>query len=1028
MKTLKQALQVRDSVFDASRRDTVLNLVHLVEGKIKPAEFFEENFVTDGMGVLLKEALRRLAGKSSQAVFKLTQAMGGGKTHNLITLGLLAQHPQFRPQVLDGLPSAKELPPVRVVAFSGRETDVPHGIWGEIASQLGKKEFFKEYYSPLKAPGPTAWVNLLKGEPTLILLDELPPYLDNAKSVAVGNSDLARVSQTALTNLFNAAGEDELSRVCVVLTDLVGVYAEASAGIAQVLQTLQDEAQRHSMNLTPVQINTDELYHILRKRLFQSLPDKDDIGKVAQGYAATVRAAKQMDITTQSPEKFAQVVETSYPFHPAIRDLYARFRENPGFQQTRALIRLMRIVVSRLWTSGEAEKRHLISVHDFDLNDQETLSEFRQINPTLENAIAHDIANQESAVAEILDQNRGGTDAQDACRLLLVSSLANVPNAVLGLSIPEVIGALCAPGRDVARLKTEVLEVLSTSAWYLHSNRDGKLYFKNIQNLAAKVQALSAAILREAALSELRSNLQELFKPKVDHCYQRVLALPAPDELGARADVTTLVISEPFVGKGLKPELNQYWQQETYKNRVAFLTGNRDTFETVVEAAKRLKAVTHVMNEMKAEKVPETDPQYKEADGLRDRYLGQFLSAVKETFSVLWYPTTQSGNEALASADFLMKFDGNKYDGEQQVVQVLTDKQKFTTDVSSDTFRKKVEARLFTADPMLWTQVKERAATNCQWQWHRRDALDALKTQLLHKELWVEEGSGWIRKSPPQKVTTVQIQERARDAETGTVELKITPVYGDQVFAEVDAVPTTASKKVEGGLFKTSAMKIQFLAVDSTGQHPTGPPLSWTNRVTLRYALHTGNKGEVVVDLQAAPNPDGKTEIRYTTDGSDPLPGGGLYAMPVSVPAGTVVLLAIAQRDGIKSEKLEVKIPKGPVKRQIVPDKPLGWTRKHSYKVTLEAYHFLDLLDKFQGRVSGLKVEITGKEWAELQLYEKLTLNVTVLRNLVETLRSIVTSGQVGLEVEQVHFTEGQQLLDWANVEKLEIKDNEWHQ
>src|SRR5262245_48833185 len=151
MKTLKQALQVRDSVFDASRRDTVLNLIHLVEGKIKPAEFFEENFVTDGMAVLLKEALRRLAGKSSQAVFKLTQAMGGGKTHNLITLGLLAQHPQFRPQILDGLPSAKELPPVRVVAFSGRETDVPHGIWGEVASQLGKKEFFKEYYSPLKA-------------------------------------------------------------------------------------------------------------------------------------------------------------------------------------------------------------------------------------------------------------------------------------------------------------------------------------------------------------------------------------------------------------------------------------------------------------------------------------------------------------------------------------------------------------------------------------------------------------------------------------------------------------------------------------------------------------------------------------------------------------------------------------------------------------------------------------------------------------------------------------------------------------
>src|SRR5213076_2450885 len=199
------------------------------------------NFVTDGMAVLLREALRRLASKSSQAVFKLTQAMGGGKTHNLITLGLLAQHPKFRPQILDGLPSAKELPPVRVVAFSGRETDVTHGIWGEIASQLGKKAFFKEYYSPLKAPGPSAWVNLLKGEPTLILLDELPPYLDNAKSIAVGNSDLAKVTATALTNLFEAVAEKELGNVCVVLTDLVGTYAEASAQIQTVLEQLQGE-------------------------------------------------------------------------------------------------------------------------------------------------------------------------------------------------------------------------------------------------------------------------------------------------------------------------------------------------------------------------------------------------------------------------------------------------------------------------------------------------------------------------------------------------------------------------------------------------------------------------------------------------------------------------------------------------------------------------------------------------------------------------------------------------------------------
>src|SRR6185503_1082683 len=172
----------------------------------------------------------------------------------------------------------------RVVAFSGRETDIPNGIWGEIARQLEKEQAFKDYYQPLKAPGRTAWINLLKGEPTLILLDELPPYLDNAKSVSVGNSDLAKVTATALTNLFEAIAENELGNVCVVITDLVGTYAEASAQIKQLLQQLQNEAQRHAMNLTPVQMNTDEFYHILRKRLFKETPKENSVDEIAQAY------------------------------------------------------------------------------------------------------------------------------------------------------------------------------------------------------------------------------------------------------------------------------------------------------------------------------------------------------------------------------------------------------------------------------------------------------------------------------------------------------------------------------------------------------------------------------------------------------------------------------------------------------------------------------------------------------------------------------------------------------------------------
>src|ERR1035441_1199410 len=103
MKALKQLCTPRKSVFDVSKRDTVLNLTHLTDDKISAAEFFEEISVTEGMRTLLIEAHRRLQGKSSQAVFKLTQAMGGGKTHNLNALGLLAKRSEEHTSELQSL-------------------------------------------------------------------------------------------------------------------------------------------------------------------------------------------------------------------------------------------------------------------------------------------------------------------------------------------------------------------------------------------------------------------------------------------------------------------------------------------------------------------------------------------------------------------------------------------------------------------------------------------------------------------------------------------------------------------------------------------------------------------------------------------------------------------------------------------------------------------------------------------------------------------------------------------------------------
>ena len=156
MKTLKQLCKPRKSVFGGGRQDVVLDLTNLIEDEIDPPSFFEENYQTDGMKRLLREAFRRFAGKSSQGVFVLSQAMGGGKTHNMLALGLLAGYPELRESVMDNAHQFSSVGRVRVVGFSGRESDAPFGLWGAIAEQLGKRDAFNDYYTPLSAPGQNA--------------------------------------------------------------------------------------------------------------------------------------------------------------------------------------------------------------------------------------------------------------------------------------------------------------------------------------------------------------------------------------------------------------------------------------------------------------------------------------------------------------------------------------------------------------------------------------------------------------------------------------------------------------------------------------------------------------------------------------------------------------------------------------------------------------------------------------------------------------------------------------------------------
>ena len=340
--SLQNLCTPRESVFEADRRATVLSLDTFLKGQVQGKEFFEENYFTSGMTTLVDRVFRQLSGNvSGSSVFMLSQAMGGGKTHSMIALGLLAKDPDLRKKVLGDENPAPSLGRCRVVGFNGRSTDATGGIWGAIAEQLGKSESFAKYLSPvLSAPGPEAWKQLLGGDSVIIFLDELPPYLEYAVSVSVGNADLSVVTTAALANLFIAVAEME--NVCLVLSDLAGTnygvgQSNLKAALDRAIQGITSESRRIAVPITPVNPNGDELYHILRKRLFGKVASDEEIKNIAESYRDALREASQMGLTTTSPETLFTRVTDSYPFHPDLRELVGKFKENDGFQQTRGV-------------------------------------------------------------------------------------------------------------------------------------------------------------------------------------------------------------------------------------------------------------------------------------------------------------------------------------------------------------------------------------------------------------------------------------------------------------------------------------------------------------------------------------------------------------------------------------------------------------------------------------------------------------------------------------------------------------------
>ena len=666
MKTVRDACTLQDNALSITLSDQVEQLDGLITAEGEGSAFFAKTYITNGMQDLITEGIARLAGASSQAIFHLKQAMGGGKTHLLIGLGLLAKHPELRKQYCDDPTRALAFGSAKIAAFNGRNSPA-HYFWGEIAEQLGRPEEFTEFWNAgPRAPDEQAWLDLFAGdEPVLILLDEMPPYFQILVTQPVGAGTVADIALRAFANLLSAAGKKK--NVCVVVSDLAAAYEIGGRLINRALEEARQELGRQERSITPVDLAANEIYDILRKRLFKAMPVDAEIEDVAATFGRALEEAARAKTANRGAEAIADEIAATYPFHPQLKNLIALFKENEEFKQTRGLIELVSRLLKSVW-ERPANDVFLIGAQHFDLSMPEVRDKLTEISG-MRDVIATDLWDaQSSAHAQIVDLKSGQDVATQVGALLLTASLSTAVNAVKGLTREEVVECLVTPLREASQF-LGAFDELEDAAWYLHHTPEDRYYFDRQENLTKLLQSLAHDAPQNQIDDLIRSRLTDMFKPVRKAAYDIVLPLPKLSDVAERVRGGRVLLMVSPDSDIPPDELTKFFEGVTQKNNLCVLTGDKTAMASLDRAARQVFA-----SERADTRIPQGHVQREELEQKQQSYEMGFTSTVLGLFDKVQFPNQRAGRspDLVAKPLDTTRDPAKPFNGEEQVEKTLT--------------------------------------------------------------------------------------------------------------------------------------------------------------------------------------------------------------------------------------------------------------------------------------------------------------------------------------------------------------------
>ena len=570
MHSVKRVWEVCEPHPDVFLRDPdpslfAISLHHVMQGSADKdytdaERFFTRTYMTRALSDLLERVIGRLVGFGRGApVLRLETPFGGGKTHTMTALFHIARSPQILNEheaikpILERL-NLRSLPTgVRTAVLDGRALDVRERqteegfairtLWGELAYQLGGREGYQmvaDADQTRTSPGGERLTHLLKRyQPALILMDEVLDYLVKARAVKIGDSSLMEQTGAFLGELTSAVSAVPQS---VLVVALPGSSLEIAAESQEAAERLFQYAKKifGRMELVETPVAQDEVFGVLRCRLFKNAGNERDWKKAVEAMRDYYdEYARFFPDRLRSPD-YKERMLNAYPFHPELVDLlYERWGPHHQFQRTRGALRLLALVLRRLFNQRPGSAI-LIQPHHIDLADRHIRGEVvRLLDSSWDAIVTGDILERARGV----ERELGGDYAKEqlgkgaaTCAFLYSISAAKRD---AGATEEEIRTALLRPNINPS-LVTEVLGRLREELWYLRY-RDRRYLFEAKPNLNKVILDFEAEVTDEQVDQATFEWLRKL-AGKGEEVFYVVVAPEEPRLVPDRAQPTLVVL------------------------------------------------------------------------------------------------------------------------------------------------------------------------------------------------------------------------------------------------------------------------------------------------------------------------------------------------------------------------------------------------------------------------------------------------------------------------------------------------------